>query len=258
MRLALLTDFGTVDPYVAVMKGVIASRTDAAVHDLTHDIPTFDVCGAAWFLTTAAPWWPDTIFVCVVDPGVGTSRKIVAMEKGAQILLAPDNCLWTMIHGRSRAVSVEIEALFLPNGSATFNGRDRFAPVAAALANGIPLNELGPPLTQLERLDYEPPSYGDASVCGTIVSVDRFGNCITDLEAARIASPRFALHAGEHVITRSSRTYGEACDGPFVITGSTGHLEISAANASAAILLTLRRGDRVRVTPVSALSPWIL
>src|SRR5258708_24194265 len=81
MRLALLTDFGTADPYVAVMKGVLASRTDAAIHDLSHDVAPFDVFGAAWFLSTVAPWWPGTIFVCVVDPGVGTSRKIVAMER---------------------------------------------------------------------------------------------------------------------------------------------------------------------------------
>jgi S-adenosyl-L-methionine hydrolase (adenosine-forming) len=253
MRLALLTDFGTVDPYVAVMKGVLASRTDAAIHDLTHDIPPFDVFGAAWFLATVAPWWPGTIFVCVVDPGVGTSRKIVAMERirETQLFLAPDNGLLTMIDGDCRAVSVENEALFLPHGSSTFHGRDRFAPVAAALANGVPLDELGPPLTDIVRLDYEPPSYGEDSARGTIVRIDRFGNCITDMEAARVAFPRFALHAGQHVITRSSRTYGEAGDGPFVITGSTGHLEISVANASAAALLQLQRGDRVTVEVVS-------
>jgi len=247
MRLALLTDFGTVDPYVAVMKGVLASRTDAPIHDLTHEIPPFDVFAAAWFLATVAPWWPRTIFVCVVDPGVGTARKIVAMERGGERFLAPDNGLLSMIGGEWRAVSVENEALFLPRGSTTFHGRDRFAPVAAALADGTPLEELGPPMSAIVRLDYEPPSYGDAVVRGTIVSVDRFGNCITDIEVARITFPRLALHAGEHVITRSSRAYGEAGEGAFVITGSTGHLEISVANANAATLLGLRRGDHVEV-----------
>ena len=247
MRLALLTDFGTVDPYVAVMKGVLASRTDAAIHDLTHEIPAFDVFAAAWFLATVVPWWPQTIFVCVVDPGVGTARKIVAMERGEERFLAPDNGLLTMIGGAWRAVSVENEAYFLPHGSATFHGRDRFAPVAAALANGTPLDELGPPMAAIVRLDYEPPSYGGAIMRGTIVSVDRFGNCITDIEAARITFPRLALHVGEHVITHSSRAYGEAGKGAFVITGSTGHLEISMANANAAQLLRLRRGDRIEV-----------
>jgi S-adenosylmethionine hydrolase len=301
MRIALLTDFGTVDPYVAVMKGVLASRTDAAIYDLTHEIPPFDVFAAAWFLATVAPWWPRAIFVCVVDPGVGTARKIVAMERGGevgeepgrsnetpkmlagpshhavhsakkvprqvtppdrplppgegrgegliktQLFLAPDNGLLSMIGGAWRAVSVENEALFLPHGSTTFHGRDRFAPVAAALANGTPLDELGPPMSGIVRLDYEPPSYGDAVVRGTIVSVDRFGNCITDIEAARITFPRLALHAGAHVITRLHRAYGEAGAGAFVITGSTGHLEISVANGDAAMFLGLRRGDHVEV-----------
>jgi len=247
MRIALLTDFGTVDPYVAVMKGALASRTDAGIHDLTHEIPPFDVFAAAWFLATVAPWWPRTIFVCVVDPGVGTARKIVAMERGEERFLAPDNGLLSMIGGAWRAVSVENEALFLPHGSTTFHGRDRFAPVAAALANGTPLEELGPPMSAIVRLDYEPPTYGDAVVGGTIVSVDRFGNCITDLEAGRITFPRFALYAGGHVIKTLHPAYGEAGEGAFVITGSTGHLEISVANANAAMLLGLRRGDHVEV-----------
>lgn len=249
MRIALLTDFGTRDPYVAAMKGVIAARTDAAIHDLTHDIAPFDVFGAAWFLSAVAPWWPGTIFVCVVDPGVGTARKIVAMERGDQLFLAPDNGLLTMVGGAARIVSVENTALFLPDGSTTFHGRDRFAPVAAALANGTPLEELGPPMTELVRLDYDPPSYGCGAVQGTIVSVDRFGNGITDIEAARVVFPRFALQAGAHTITRVARTYGNAGDGAFVIVGSTGHLEISVASGSAAELLRLRRGDRVTVTP---------
>ena len=248
-RVALLTDFGTADPYVAVMKGVLASRTEGAIYDLSHEIPPFDVFGAAWFLATVAPWWPRTVFVCVVDPGVGTARKIVAMERGEQYFLAPDNGLLTMIGGTGRAVSVENESLFLPHGSTTFHGRDRFAPVAAALANGMPLEELGPPLAEIVRLDYEPPSYDETSARGTIVSVDRFGNCITDIEAARLAFPFAALHAGTHVITRASRTYGEAGEGAFVITGSTSHLEISVANADAARLLGLRRGDRVKLGP---------
>src|SRR5258708_25905248 len=97
MRIALLTDFGTVDPYVAVMKGVLASRTDAGIHDLTHEIPPFDVFAAAWVLATVAPWWPRTIFVCVRDPGVGTARQIVAMERGGERVLAPAACLFTVI-----------------------------------------------------------------------------------------------------------------------------------------------------------------
>ncbi|HEU4886312.1 MAG TPA: SAM-dependent chlorinase/fluorinase, partial [Thermoanaerobaculia bacterium] len=97
-RIALMTDFGTRDPYVAAMKGVLASRTDAPIVDLTHEIAPFDVLEGAWFLRTVVPYWPEgTIFVCVVDPGVGTERRIVAVEEGGRVFLAPDNGLLSLL-----------------------------------------------------------------------------------------------------------------------------------------------------------------
>lgn len=240
-RIALLTDFGTRDPYVASMKGVLAARTDAPVHDLTHEIKPFDVLEAAWFLRTVAPWWPEgTIFVCVVDPGVGTSRKIVAAERGGKVFLAPDNGLLTFVADEGQ--SIEDESLFLPTTSTTFHGRDRFAPVAAAMANGI---AVGGPKTPLIRLNYEPPTYGDV-VKGTIVAVDRFGNVITDIEAARLTG-RYELRLRDLVLDRREATYGSAAPGPFVIVGSSGTLEISIANASAAERLHMRRLERVEL-----------
>src|SRR5688572_15717975 len=217
--IALMTDFGTRDPYVAAMKGVIATRTEATVHDLTHEIAPFDVLEGAWFLRTVVAYWPEgTIFVCVVDPGVGTARKIVAAEVDGRTFLAPDNGLLTFVVERTagvppamaghsarpaaattaerdarrgaggtpalRAYSIENEALFLPSTSTTFHGRDRFAPVAAAIANGLSIEALGPAFG-ITRLPYEPPTYGDV-VRGTIVAIDRFGNAITDIEAARL------------------------------------------------------------------------
>lgn len=245
--IALLTDFGTRDPYVAAMKGVIASRCETAVHDLTHEIAPYDVLGAAWFLRTVAAFWPPgTIFVCVVDPGVGTSRKIVALEDEGRIFLAPDNGLLTFVWSGVRAHSVENEALFLPRSSTTFHGRDRFAPVAAALANGLRLAEVGPVLDHITTLPYEPPSYGDV-VRGTIVAIDRFGNAITDIERARVPFAAFALHARDIVIDRVETAYGDAAPGPFLIVGSTGCIEISVANASAAERLHLRRLERVEL-----------
>jgi S-adenosylmethionine hydrolase len=248
MPIAFLTDFGTRDPYVAAMKGVIASRTDAVIHDLSHEMAPFDVLGAAWFLSAIVRYWPKgTIFVCVVDPGVGTARRIVAVESDGRIFLAPDNGLLTFIEGAAYAVTNE--AFFLPGGSNTFHGRDRFAPVAAAVANGTGLEELGPRLDGMVMLPYERPSYGDV-VRGTIVAVDRFGNAITDIERARIPFERFALRVREHTIERLERTYGEAAPGAFLIVGSTGCLEISVANASAAERLQLRRLERVELWPV--------
>ena len=245
-RIALVTDFGTRDPYVAAVKGVIAARTNAAVMDLTHDIEPFDVFQAAWFLRAIVRYWPpDTIFMVVVDPGVGSSRRILALESDGRVFLAPDNGTLTFVEGR--VWSVENESLFLPGSSTTFQGRDRFAPVAAALANGLSINELGQRITDPVRLEYAPPCYSADGVSGTIVAIDRFGNAITDIEAARLPFPTFEARVGETKITRQSTTYSGS--EPFTIAGSTGCIEVSIAGESAATLLHLRRGDLLMVVP---------
>ncbi|HSP32900.1 MAG TPA: SAM-dependent chlorinase/fluorinase [Thermoanaerobaculia bacterium] len=249
-RIALVTDFGTRDPYVAAVKGVIASRTDVPVVDLTHEIAPHDVFGAAWFLRAVVDYWPaGTIFVCVVDPGVGTSRRIIAAESDGKVFLAPDNGLLGL-RRLAATFSVENESLFLPNGSTTFHGRDRFAPVAAAIANGFALTDLGPRVSNLVRLNYDEPQYGKDRVKGSIVAVDRFGNLITDIEAAKIPFAPFApfaLEARDITIDRVERAYAGAAPGAFLIVGSYGCLEISVANGSAAERLQLRRLERVEV-----------
>jgi S-adenosylmethionine hydrolase len=240
--IALLTDFGTRDPYVAAMKGVIASRCEThrreclchTIVDLTHDIAPFDVWEAAFFLRDVVRYWPaGTIFVCVVDPGVGTARRIIAVESDGRIFLAPDNGLLHFVRGD--AYEVRDESLFLADGSTTFHGRDRFAPVAAALANGIHIEDLGPRVDDRVPLDYTP---------GAIIRIDRFGNCVTDL---RPPSEPFAICAKDWRIDHLRTTY--TGDGAFVIIGSTGCIEISVAGGSAASLLQLSRGDRVTIVP---------
>jgi len=232
MSITLLTDFGTRDPYVAAMKGVIASRCEARIIDLTHEIAPFDVWESAFFLRDVVRWWPEgTIFVCVVDPGVGTARRIIAIESDGRIFLAPDNGLLHFVAGD--AYEVANESLFLPHGSTTFHGRDRFAPVAAALANGTPIGQLGPRIDDRVALDYTP---------GCIIRIDRFGNCITDLVPQ--AGP-FDVMAGDQRIDDLRTAY--TGEGPFLIIGSTGCIEISVANGSAASLLHLGRGDRVSI-----------
>ncbi|MGZ7041724.1 MAG: SAM hydrolase/SAM-dependent halogenase family protein [Thermoanaerobaculia bacterium] len=235
-RIALLTDFGTRDPYVASMKGVIAARTEAPIFDLTHEIAPHDVREGAWFLRTVETCWAaGTIFVAVIDPGVGTERRILAASRDERIYLAPDNGLLTFVADRAEIRSVEDASLFLPGGSSTFHGRDRFAPVAAALANGLSIDKLGPSVHDIIRLDYER---------GTIVSIDRFGNAITDLTPP---TARFAVKVNGVAIDRLVRTYEEGGERPFLIIGSAGCIEISLRNGSAADLLHLRRGDRVEI-----------
>jgi S-adenosylmethionine hydrolase len=234
--IALLTDFGTRDPYVAAMKGVIASRCETRIADLTHDVAPFDVWEAAFFLRDVVAYWPEgTIFVCVVDPGVGTSRRILALESAGRFYLAPDNGLLHFVLQNAGPFSVTNDALFLPHGSTTFHGRDRFAPVAAAIANGTRLDELGLPISDPVMLDYE---------YGAIIRIDRFGNCITDIVPP--ATP-FTVVAGDWRIDNIRTTYSG--EGAFAIVGSTGCIEISVAGGSAATLLQLRRGDRITIVP---------
>jgi S-adenosylmethionine hydrolase len=250
-RIALLTDFGTRDPYVGTVRGVLASRCDARVEDLTHEIAPFDVFEAAWFLSIAAKWWPaETFFVCVIDPGVGTPRRILAAEDDdGKFFLAPDNGLLTFV-GPSRVVSVENASFFLETDATTFHGRDRFAPLAAAIANGTTLEELGPVINDAIRLDYTPPVYRDDVVTGSIMHIDHFGNVITDVERTKIAFDRFALRVNYATIRELRTDYGGGHE-PFLIVGSTGMVEISVGSANAADMLHLRRGDQVQITPAA-------
>lgn len=256
--IALLTDFGNRDPYVAAVKGVITARSTAEVLDLSHEIGNFDTFEAAVFLQAVAPYFPRgsgerrVIFVVVVDPGVGTDRRLLAAVEDGRIFLAPDNGVLDLIATTATTYwSIEREDLFLPNGSSTFHGRDRLAPVAAALANGLPLETLGPqvPAAEVARLDYEHPHYLEEVASGTVVSLDHYGNAITDIEAGKIgALTEWELSAGEHRVAIVSQTYGGAPEGePFMIVGSRGTIEISLANASAAEMLRLGRRDRVTI-----------
>jgi S-adenosyl-L-methionine hydrolase (adenosine-forming) len=254
MQIALLTDFGTRDPYVAAMKGVIAARTSATIHDLSHDIPPHDVFAAAWFLRSVERYWPhETIFVCVVDPGVGTPREIVALKKDGRFFLVPDNGLLTFIHADARPDdnlelhAVKNAALFLPDASNTFHGRDRFAPAAAAIAEGAPLEELGPRRDSIVHLPYEPPRYTSEFVRGTIVSIDRFGTAITDVEHRKIPFAPFVLRAGSAAVSRFARNYEEGGTDPFIIVGSSGCIEVSIRQGSAADQLRLRALDHVEL-----------
>jgi len=248
-RIALMTDFGTRDPYVASVRGVLASHCEALIDDLTHEITPFDVFEAAWFLNVAWRWWPpETIFVCVIDPGVGTPRRILAAERDGRFFLAPDNGLLTFI-APERVVSVENEAFFLNTGATTFHGRDRFAPIAASLANGSTIDQLGPAIDDARRLDYKPPVYGDNAITGTIMHIDHFGNVITDVERARMPFEHFGLRVHYSIIRDLRTDYRSEGHEPFLIVGSTGMVEISVGGANAAEMLHLKRGDQVEITP---------
>lgn len=242
--ISLLTDFGTRDAYVASMKGVILGlNPEATLVDLTHEIPPQDIRAGAMVLAGAAPYFPpDTIHLAVVDPGVGCGRRALAARARGQFWVGPDNGLFHLIFSReppALLVSLENPAYFLPQVSATFHGRDIFAPVAAHLSLGVGLNRFGPAIPAPVPLDFPEPVCTSEAIRGEIIYVDHFGNLVSNVPAAALQSwaggRGLHLRLGSLVITGLSRTYAEAPPGEFLaLIGSHGYLEIACAQDSAA------------------------
>ncbi len=255
MRITLLTDFGTADGYVAAMKGVIASIAPGVpIDDATHEIPPGDVAAGAWALGRYWDLYPEgTIHVAVVDPGVGTARRAVAARIGGRYFVAPDNGILTWVLDSGAAVeAVEItEHRFLRDVvSATFHGRDVFAPVAAHLAVGARLDELGSPIHDLVRLDIPRPERTPSGAQGSVIHVDRFGNLITNIPGSWAGGTAMVLVAGREV-GPVRRAYGDVRVGELLaLVGSAGVLEISVRDGNAAVTLGVGRGARVQVQGV--------
>jgi S-adenosylmethionine hydrolase len=246
--ITLLTDFGHADSYVAEMKGVLLSAIpDATLVDLSHSVPPGDLRAAAYLLGRTWHRFPaGTIHLAVVDPGVGTTRAALALTAGGHFFVGPDNGLFTFV---LRAAEVQIVELPTPEGaSATFHGRDLFAPVAAALASGTPLADLGEPFRRMpQRLVYTEPRYEGKSLVGEVVYVDRFGTLVTNL--TRELVPDYAAVEVEGLeIGPLRRTFGDVAAGGLVAyLGSGGQIEIAVRNGSAARRLGMGVGGRVRV-----------
>jgi S-adenosylmethionine hydrolase len=250
--ITLLTDFGSSDPYVGMMKGVIAGICpDANVIDLTHDVPPQDVTLGAFFLARAHRYFPPgAVHVAVVDPRVGTRRGRIALAAHGQFFVGPDNGLLSRAAPRHRAFSLTRPSYFLPDVSNTFHGRDVFAPVAAHVARGVPLERFGPAKRRIVELAWSKPKRERSALVAEIVSVDRFGNLITNLEPAHWRSLRRPrLSAGGFSSSRLSTSYAEVNRGELALVfGGYGLLEIAARDASAATVLGLTAGNRVRLT----------
>jgi S-adenosylmethionine hydrolase len=237
----LLSDFGMADAYVAAMKGVILRiATGATVVDITHEVPPQDVTRGALVLADAAPWYPaGTVHVAVVDPGVGTERRAIVARVDDQIFVAPDNGLLGLVwsRGARRACHVVTrDDLGLPSRSATFHGRDLFAPVGAALAAGrVAVEEVGEAAEPMP-LALPEPVVEDSSVTGVVLTADHFGNLVTCIEGRLVPRDRASVRVELGGATaRLVRTYGEAVPGELVaLVGSTGLLELAVAKGSAA------------------------
>ena len=240
--ITLLTDFGTADYFVGAVKGAILSvNPSAVVVDITHEIPPQDIETSAFTLVAAYKTFPaGVIHVAVVDPGVGSTRRPIIVSANEQFFVGPDNGLFSYIYDREpshRIVHVTSDRFFRPSVSSTFHGRDVFAPVAAALSNGVALEEFGAEIDDAVRL----PSLEEPL---RIIHIDRFGNCITNVTRAEKS-----LVINGQIINEFRRFYGEGDEESlFAIWGSAGFLEISVNGGSAAKILGVKRGDEVSFT----------
>jgi S-adenosylmethionine hydrolase len=258
---ALLTDFGTRDHYAGTLKGVVLSVCpDATLVDIAHEIPAHDVMAGALELAACYRYFPHgTIFLVVVDPGVGSSRRGIAADIGDYRFVAPDNGVLSAVFLESppkKVVELTERKYARPTVSRTFEGRDRFAPAAGFLAKGIGLVSLGRAITNFQTIDLPRAVVQDAMLAGEVVRVDRFGNLITNIDRRafeQFAGARsIAVEVGGRDVPRIVATYAEAPAGELcALFGSTDHLEVAINAGHAASTLGLGRGAAATVRLVS-------
>jgi len=253
----LLTDFGTSDPYVAVVKGGnLRHCPGATIIDLAHEIPPQNVRWAAFVLAQSMSHFPDdTLHVVVVDPGVGTDRRVLAGRVGNQRVLGPDNGVLSLAAdklGCSEMVAVDTVALVGTPASATFHGRDVFAPLAGRILSGLEISRMGPPAGQIVRADFPQSQVEGDSLAGCVVYVDRFGNLVSNIDRACLerlspkGGPVDVLCAGRFV-GRVCSTYAAAEPGAtLALVNSMDLLEVAVREGSAAARLGGGLGMEIR------------
>jgi S-adenosylmethionine hydrolase len=246
----LLSDFGAGSGYPAQVKGVLLGRLpEVRIVDLSHEVAPFDVLGGALLLEACVPRFPlHAVHLAVVDPGVGTERRpLCVVDAAGRRLVGPDNGLFTPFLGGARAFLLADRALAPPPESATFHGRDLFAPVAAWLAGGGDPARLGPAVPDPICLDWPEATSAGGVVRGAVLGADGFGNLLTSVRASQLPPGPLRVEVGGRP-ARLVRTYGEARPEELVaLVGSSGRLEIALRQGSAARALGLGRGAPVRV-----------
>ncbi len=264
--ITLISDFGTSDPYVGIMKGVILSKDPSAVIvDITHEIAPQDVAEAAYAIYSAYRYFPPgSIHVLVVDPGVGSHRAIIAVSMAGYYFLAPDNGVLSLVLESGNVdfiTTVENDSYFLKPVSRTFHGRDIFAPVAGHLSNGLPIDRLGSEIKTDNAVHLELPmpyQSQTGEIAGTVINVDRFGNLITNIDHpfiqktfGLVSERDLNISIGTHQIAGLSACYEDAgSQSLLAIVGSMGFIEISVNCGSASEFCKQTRGSVVSITAV--------
>ncbi|MGP8244288.1 MAG: S-adenosyl-l-methionine hydroxide adenosyltransferase family protein [Bryobacteraceae bacterium] len=255
--LTLTTDFGAADHYVGTMKGVILGICPRArIVDISHEVKPFEIAEGAYLVAQAYRYFPPkTVHVVVVDPGVGSARRPILIEAAKQYFIGPDNGVLSMVYNREKhkARLISAERYFRQPVSRTFHGRDIFAPVAAHVAAGVPAARLGKLIRDhLKSSFWKPQRTGKRIWTGQVLHIDRFGNIVTNFEAADFPGLEmrdFALQMGPHEVNVLARTYAECGPGElFAIVGSSGYLEVSVNQASAAKAVGCEPGAPAELT----------
>lgn len=254
--ITLLTDFGTADAFVGIMKGVILGiNPEVQLVDLAHAVPPQQVMPAALMLRSAVGAFPaGTVHLVVVDPGVGSTRRPILIETAAGLLVGPDNGVLSPaahLMGRRAVRCIENDAFYRHPVSHTFHGRDVFAPVAAHLSRGVPPQEFGRTLDAIVELALPAAQRSAAGVSGEVVYVDHFGNLVTNIEAAAIqcfSAPRLSVSISGRPVVGPVTAYAGVPEGTLLaIVGSWGMLEIAVRNGNAAGTLAAGPGTPVTV-----------
>ncbi|MDR7532504.1 MAG: SAM-dependent chlorinase/fluorinase [Armatimonadota bacterium] len=249
----LLSDFGASSPYPGEVRAVLLRASRAVVVDITHDIPRHDIaCGAA-VLAAAAPAFPaGTVHLAVVDPGVGTARRGLVIASGGQWFVGPDNGLLlpaAAAVGRPQALAIDTARLVREPPSATFHGRDVFAPAAAAIASGVPPEAFASPIAAPVALPVDAPSRAAGRLVGRVAYRDPFGNLVTDIPARwldDLPQRLVVVYRGGRAPARRARTYADGRPGEVLaLAGSAGTIEVALNQGDAAARLGLRAGDAV-------------
>jgi S-adenosyl-L-methionine hydrolase (adenosine-forming) len=249
MIITLTTDFGLSDPFVGIMKGVILGiAPDVQLVDISHEIRSYDILEAAFLIQTAYRYFPEgTLHIIVVDPGVGSARRPLAAAAHGHLFVAPDNGVLSAVFD-NEVYHITNQSLFLSSVSRTFHGRDIFAPVAAHLARGTPIDSVGPRVLDFVKRPLPRPRPQGDKLLATVLRIDKYGNIITNLRRSDLNDADFTINVAGLPITRLCGNFSEAEPGEFfALEGSTGFIELALNQGSAADRLKVQRGAEIEV-----------
>lgn len=255
----LITDFSTMDSYVGAIKGVLLDRSpDVNIIDITHDIPPYDVPQAAFVLKGAYSYYPKgAVHIVVVDPGVGSRRRSIAMKCGDHYFVGPDNGVFSFPikeQGIETAVAIESQKCEFRYCGRTFDGRDIFAPIAAKLLDGVDITTLGEKIDDPMCIDLSEPKITDDTIVGKVFYIDRFGNCITNIEAKdldKFEGEELMVNLAGHDVGLLRTFYSEVkMNEPIALINSSGNIEIAVNQGNASEELAARVGSIVKISLV--------